>query len=67
MQLSRKLAQYVGIVKFANRTPIIDPRTNQDLDTKLHQYGWLIRAFLLKRRVREDEIWPKIHIMEGVP
>ena len=43
------------------------PTTGERLDGNLDRYGHLFRAFVLKRRLLRSEIWPKIHIIEGVP
>lgn len=44
-----------------------DPLTRERIDKHLDRYGHLFRAFLLKRRLNRAEIWPKVHIVEGVP
>ena len=44
-----------------------DPLTNEQLDHHLDRYGHLLRAFVLKRRLLRSEVWPKIHIIDGVP
>lgn len=44
-----------------------DPLTKERLDNHLDRYGHIFRAFVLKRRLLRSEIWPKIHIIDGVP
>jgi hypothetical protein len=67
------LANFIPLQSFTTdtlnwRVSMVDPATDQPTDNYVYRYHNLMySAYLEKRRLKRSEIWPKIHIIDGVP
>ena len=66
-KITKAVSRRFGTESLNVRISDKDPLTQERLDSHFDRYGHLFRAFVFKRKMLRSEIWPKMHIIDGVP